>query len=138
MGVGSGLDINSSNNSSGTSSSNSNTSTSASSISAPSSSNSGSSSSSDVNNNSNTSPLNNSGGSILFTSDDAQNKVPSFTCERVCTSDRLLRRLGRGSEQRNVPRGSCVTVCGSNQADSCTEACQKAVCSAQHDVRQYI
>ena len=35
---------------------------------------------------------------------------PSFTCERVCTSDRLLRRMG-GLSKDPTPH-TCVTVCG--------------------------
>lgn len=35
---------------------------------------------------------------------------PSFVCERVCTSDRLLRRMG-GLSKDPTPN-TCVTVCG--------------------------
>ena len=35
---------------------------------------------------------------------------PSFVCERVCTSNRLLRRMG-GLAKDPTP-GTCVTVCG--------------------------
>ncbi len=35
---------------------------------------------------------------------------PTFVCERVCTSDRLLRRMG-GLSKDPTPN-TCVTVCG--------------------------
>jgi hypothetical protein len=57
---------------------------------------------------------------------------PGFVCERVCASDRLLRRLG--GTAREPARGSCVTVCGASSRDACAEACQRAVCSVPHRV----
>ncbi|QDZ18840.1 hypothetical protein HOP50_02g13450 [Chloropicon primus] len=57
---------------------------------------------------------------------------PSFVCERVCTSDRLLRRLG--GLAKDVTPQSCVTVCGVSRADSCTESCQRVVCMNMHQV----
>jgi hypothetical protein len=87
---------------------------------------------------------------------------PSFVCERVCTSNRLMRRMGslakvRSSSLRNcfrknhrnlspqppspssspsqdVTTDTCVTVCGTSSEDACIEACQKAVCSNMHQV----
>lgn len=55
-----------------------------------------------------------------------------FVCERVCTSDRLLRRLG--GLAREPTRNSCVTVCGVSSHDACVEACQRSVCSVPHQV----
>jgi len=57
---------------------------------------------------------------------------PSFVCERVCTSDRLLRRMG-GLSKDPTPN-TCVTVCGVGAQDACTEACQQAVCTNMHQV----
>lgn len=57
---------------------------------------------------------------------------PGFVCERVCASDRLLRRLGGLAKE--PARGSCVTVCGASPRDACAEACQRAVCAVPHRV----
>ncbi|KAK9795212.1 hypothetical protein WJX73_001275 [Symbiochloris irregularis] len=57
---------------------------------------------------------------------------PSFLCERVCTSNRLLRRMG-GLSKDPTPN-TCVTVCGTSATDACTEACQRAVCTSLHQV----
>ncbi|GMH43903.1 hypothetical protein BSKO_11837 [Bryopsis sp. KO-2023] len=57
---------------------------------------------------------------------------PSFFCERVCTSDRLLRRMG-GLSKDSSP-GTCVTVCGVSAGDACSDACQRAVCANMHQV----
>jgi len=57
---------------------------------------------------------------------------PSFVCERVCSSDRLLKRLG-GLSKDPTPH-SCVTVCGVSRIDSCTESCQRVVCMNMHQV----
>ena len=57
---------------------------------------------------------------------------PSFVCERVCASDRLLRRLG-GLAKDPTPQ-SCVTICGVSRIDSCTESCQRVVCMNMHQV----
>lgn len=56
----------------------------------------------------------------------------SFACERVCASDRLIKRLGYLSKDPTL--NSCVTVCGSSGIDACTEACQRCVCSLPHTV----
>ena len=56
----------------------------------------------------------------------------SFACERVCASDRLIKRLGYLS--KDPTPNSCVTVCGSSGIDACTEACQRCVCSLPHTV----
>lgn len=55
-----------------------------------------------------------------------------FVCERVCTSDRLLKKLG--SLAKEPTRDTCVTVCGVSAHDACTDACQRAVCSIPHQV----
>ncbi|KAI8462897.1 MAG: hypothetical protein J3K34DRAFT_527425 [Monoraphidium minutum] len=70
----------------------------------------------------------------------------SFVCERVCTSDRLLRRLGKLAKarawggaratalSRDPTPNSCITVCGVSAHDACVEACQRSVCSIPHQV----
>ena len=70
------------------------------------------------------------GGPTRSKDDDGAD--PSFVCERVCASDRLLRRLG-GLSKDPTPQ-SCVTVCGVNRNDSCTESCQRVVCMNMHQV----
>lgn len=57
---------------------------------------------------------------------------PSFICERVCTSDRLMRRMG-GLSKDPTPN-TCVTVCGISATDACEDACQRAVCGNMHQV----
>jgi hypothetical protein len=42
--------------------------------------------------------------------DDAAAGEGGFVCERVCTSDRLLRRLGKLA--KDPTHNSCITVCG--------------------------
>lgn len=56
----------------------------------------------------------------------------SFVCERVCTSERLLKRMG-GLAKDPTPN-NCITVCGLSSGDACVEACQRAVCSQLHQV----
>eukprot|EP00242_Pyramimonas_sp_CCMP2087_P016820 CAMPEP_0198210894 /NCGR_PEP_ID=MMETSP1445-20131203/22506_1 /TAXON_ID=36898 /ORGANISM="Pyramimonas sp., Strain CCMP2087" /LENGTH=100 /DNA_ID=CAMNT_0043885059 /DNA_START=173 /DNA_END=472 /DNA_ORIENTATION=- len=58
--------------------------------------------------------------------------ITSFKCERVCTSNRLLKRLGQLAKEPTP--NTCVTVCGTNAMDACTEACQRAVCVNLHQV----
>lgn len=57
---------------------------------------------------------------------------PAFVCERVCTSPRLLRRMG-GLSKDPTPN-TCVTVCGTSGEDACVDACQRAVCANMHQV----
>eukprot|EP01023_Acetabularia_acetabulum_P061931 TRINITY_DN7540_c0_g1_i1.p2 TRINITY_DN7540_c0_g1~~TRINITY_DN7540_c0_g1_i1.p2 ORF type:complete len:125 (-),score=16.28 TRINITY_DN7540_c0_g1_i1:214-588(-) len=57
-----------------------------------------------------------------------------FICERVCTSDRLVRRMG-GLSKGPAPH-TCVTVCGVSRQDACSEACQMAVCNT-HQVEAW-
>ncbi|KAH9288810.1 hypothetical protein KI387_032927, partial [Taxus chinensis] len=54
----------------------------------------------------------------------------SFFCERVCTSQRMLNKVG-GFSKDPTPN-TCVTVCVVSQLDSCTEACARAVCANEH------
>lgn len=63
--------------------------------------------------------------------DDAE-PDPSFVCERVCTSQRLMRRMG--SLAKDATPDTCVTVCGTSTVDACTDACQRAVCATVHQV----
>mmetsp|Transcript_11646 Transcript_11646/g.41930 ORF Transcript_11646/g.41930 Transcript_11646/m.41930 type:complete len:123 (+) Transcript_11646:83-451(+) len=63
---------------------------------------------------------------------DGDGDVTAFACERVCTSDRLIKRLGYLA--KDPTPNTCVTVCGSSGIDACTEACQRSVCSAPHSV----
>lgn len=79
----------------------------------------------------------------------------AFCCERVCTSEALLRRLGSLAKARSRAQSpsasrahvlcaaflaqdptpnTCVTVCGLSAVEACTEACQRAVCSGTHSV----
>ncbi|GLJ33367.1 hypothetical protein SUGI_0671290 [Cryptomeria japonica] len=50
-----------------------------------------------------------------------------FFCERVCTSQRMLNKVGGVS--KDLPHNTCVTVCGASELDSCTDACTRAVCA---------
>ena len=56
----------------------------------------------------------------------------SFVCERVCTSERLRKRMGDLAQEATP--NNCVTVCGSSSSDACVEACQRSVCSQVHQV----
>ncbi|RMZ55647.1 hypothetical protein APUTEX25_000230 [Auxenochlorella protothecoides] len=63
---------------------------------------------------------------------DSTGSDPSFVCERVCTSDRLMRRLG-GLAKDATPN-TCVTVCGTSSQDACASACTRSVCTNLHQV----
>lgn len=65
-------------------------------------------------------------------SDSEREEDSPFVCERVCTSDRLLKKLG--SLAKEPTRDTCVTVCGVSAHDACADACQRAVCSVPHQV----
>lgn len=56
------------------------------------------------------------GRAELRRSRDDDGADPSFVCERVCASDRLLRRLG-GLSKDPTPN-TCVTICGGSRIDS--------------------
>jgi hypothetical protein len=71
----------------------------------------------------------NDGGTRLAT---VTNDDSSFTCERVCASDRLLKRLGGLS--KDPTEHACVTVCGMSSGDSCAEACERVICANPHSV----
>ncbi|KAI3899540.1 hypothetical protein MKW92_022764 [Papaver armeniacum] len=43
-----------------------------------------------------------------------------FVCERVCTSKRMLKRVGAFS--KDPTPDTCVTVCGVSELDACSDA----------------
>lgn len=53
-----------------------------------------------------------------------------FVCERVCTSKRMLNKVGDFSKKPTPD--TCVTVCGVSELDACTDACARTVCANQH------
>ncbi|MBA0618522.1 hypothetical protein Godav_027853 [Gossypium davidsonii] len=53
-----------------------------------------------------------------------------FVCERVCTSKRMLKKVGAFSKDP-IP-DTCVTVCGVSELDACSDACARTVCVNQH------
>lgn len=53
-----------------------------------------------------------------------------FVCERVCTSKRMLNKVGDFS--KDPTPNTCVTVCGVSELDACTDACTRSVCANQH------
>ncbi|KAK0577300.1 hypothetical protein LWI29_030989 [Acer saccharum] len=55
-----------------------------------------------------------------------------FVCERVCTSKRMLKKVGALSKDPTVD--TCVTVCGVSELDACADACARTVCVNQHQV----
>lgn len=55
-----------------------------------------------------------------------------FVCERVCTSKRMLKKVGAFSKDP-IP-DTCVTVCGVSELDACADACARTVCVNQHQV----
>ncbi|GJN30498.1 hypothetical protein PR202_gb18807 [Eleusine coracana subsp. coracana] len=55
-----------------------------------------------------------------------------FVCERVCTSKRMLKKVGAFSKDP-IPE-TCVTVCGVSELDACADACARTVCVNQHQV----
>ncbi|KAH9690400.1 hypothetical protein KPL70_015793 [Citrus sinensis] len=55
-----------------------------------------------------------------------------FVCERVCTSKRMLKKVGSLSKEPTID--TCVTVCGVSQIDACADACARTVCVNQHQV----
>lgn len=65
-------------------------------------------------------------------SDEYSGTDPDFVCERVCTTNRLMRRMG--GLAKDITPNTCVTVCGVSALDSCTEACSQAVCTSMHQV----
>ena len=61
-----------------------------------------------------------------------RNSDEIFVCERVCTSKRMLKKLGSFSKDP-IP-DTCVTVCGVSDVDACADACARTVCINQHQV----
>ncbi|KAF9682469.1 hypothetical protein SADUNF_Sadunf05G0112100 [Salix dunnii] len=55
-----------------------------------------------------------------------------FICERVCTSKRMLKKVGALSKDPTVD--TCVTVCGVSELDACADACARTVCVNQHQL----
>lgn len=55
-----------------------------------------------------------------------------FVCERVCTSKRMLKKVGNFSKDP-IP-DTCITVCGVSEVDACADACARTVCVNQHQV----
>eukprot|EP00873_Tetraselmis_striata_P043394 jgi/Tetstr1/463658/TSEL_008519.t1 len=64
--------------------------------------------------------------------DEGAGSSSGFVCERVCTSAKLLQRMG-GLAKDPTPN-TCVTVCGVSSNDACVEACQRVVCAEMHQV----
>lgn len=61
---------------------------------------------------------------------DSKGANDAFVCERVCTSKRMLNRVGAFS--KDPTPDTCVTVCGVSEVDACTDACAASVCANQH------
>ncbi|XP_064970476.1 uncharacterized protein At5g64816-like isoform X1 [Musa acuminata AAA Group] len=55
-----------------------------------------------------------------------------FVCMRVCTSKRMLKKVGAFSKDPILD--TCVTVCGVSELDACADACARTVCVNQHQV----
>ncbi|WOL13895.1 hypothetical protein Cni_G22675 [Canna indica] len=64
--------------------------------------------------------------------EQAKSSGKLFGCESVCTSKRMLKKIGALSE--NPPLDTCITVCGVSELDACADACVRTVCSNQHQV----
>ncbi|GMI94160.1 hypothetical protein HRI_003085300 [Hibiscus trionum] len=54
----------------------------------------------------------------------------AFVCEIVCTSKRMLKKVGAFSKDP-IP-DTCVTVCGVSEHDVCSDACARTVCVNKH------
>ncbi|URE12794.1 hypothetical protein MUK42_35851 [Musa troglodytarum] len=61
-----------------------------------------------------------------------KNSDEIFVCERVCTSKRMLNKVGAFSKDPILD--TCVTVCGVSELDACADACARTVCVNQHQV----
>ncbi|XP_060199050.1 uncharacterized protein At5g64816-like [Lycium barbarum] len=64
--------------------------------------------------------------------DREKNSDDIFVCERVCTSNRMLKKVGAFS--KDPMPDTCVTVCGVSELDACADACARTVCVNQHQV----
>ncbi|XVE95192.1 hypothetical protein REPUB_Repub02eG0075200 [Reevesia pubescens] len=65
-------------------------------------------------------------------SSDNDSATNIFVCERVCTSKRMLKKVG--SVSKDPTTDTCVTVCGVSEVDACADACARTVCVNQHQV----
>ncbi|XVF39632.1 hypothetical protein PTKIN_Ptkin01aG0049300 [Pterospermum kingtungense] len=65
-------------------------------------------------------------------STDNNDSAKVFVCERVCTSKRMLKKVG--SVSKDPVTDTCITVCGVSEVDACADACARAVCVNQHQV----
>lgn len=65
-------------------------------------------------------------------SGDNEGAAKVFVCERVCTSKRMLKKVG--SVSKDPITDTCVTVCGVSEVDACADACARTVCVNQHQV----
>ncbi len=63
---------------------------------------------------------------------DNKGSTDQFVCERVCTSKKMLNRVGAFS--KDPTPDTCVTVCGVSEVDACGEACALCVCANAHHV----
>lgn len=61
-----------------------------------------------------------------------KNSDDIFVCERVCTSKRMLKKVGSFSKDP-IP-DTCVTVCGVSSVDACSDACARTVCVNHNQV----
>jgi hypothetical protein len=64
--------------------------------------------------------------------DSTSSSTDTFVCERVCTSKRMLNRVGAFS--KDPTPDTCVTVCGVSEVDACADACGRSVCANAHHV----
>ncbi|XP_058100036.1 uncharacterized protein At5g64816-like [Magnolia sinica] len=55
-----------------------------------------------------------------------------FVSERVCTSKRVLKKVGTFS--KDPTPNTCITICGDSELDACGDACAQTVCVNQHQV----
>ncbi|XP_043697744.1 uncharacterized protein At5g64816-like [Telopea speciosissima] len=55
-----------------------------------------------------------------------------FVCERVCTSKRMLKKVG--AVTKDPTPDTCITVCGVSQIGACIDACARTVCVNQYQV----
>lgn len=58
--------------------------------------------------------------------------LEQFVCSRVCTSKKMLAKVGALS--KDPTPNTCVTVCGESEFACCTEACRMTVCVIPHHV----
>lgn len=56
----------------------------------------------------------------------------AFVCQRVCTSKRMLAKVGAFS--KDPTPDTCVVACGVSEVDACADACARAVCAIPHHV----